>query len=73
MNVHAEVAAMVTNVLVEPGEMVADGQLLVLLESMKMEIPVAAPRAGVVAEVAVVVGDAVIEGDALLRLTPIRN
>ena len=73
MNVHAEVAAMVTNVLVEPGETVADGQLLVLLESMKMEIPVAAPRAGVVAEVAVVVGDAVIEGDALLRLTPISN
>ena len=42
--------------------------MLLVLESMKMEIPVEAPRAGRVAEVRVSEGDAVEEGDVLAVL-----
>jgi acetyl-CoA carboxylase carboxyltransferase component len=51
-------------------EHVGEGSPLVVLEAMKMEHEVLAETAGVVAEVAVAVGDAVEEGQLLLRLSP---
>src|SRR5688572_19541336 len=64
--VRAEIAANVWQVLVEPGATVAEGDELVILESMKMEIPVAAPSGGTVSEVRVKPEDQVQEGDVLV-------
>ena len=63
--VEAELVANVIKVLVAPGESVAVGDMLVLLESMKMEIPVETEWAGQVAEVGVSEGDVVSEGDLI--------
>ena len=65
------VAEMVANVLslaVTPGDPVAAGDTVVLLESMKMEIPVLAETAGAVRAVKVAPGDVVQEGDVLVEL-----
>ena len=66
--VHAELVASVLKVLAEPGDRVGPEDTLVLLESMKMEIPVAAEVAGTVTEVAVHEGDVVTEGDLLAEI-----
>ena len=50
------------------GATVASGDVVVILEAMKMETEVRAPRDGTVARVAVGVGDAVAAGDTLLEL-----
>ena len=52
----------------EVGARVAEGDELVILESMKMEIPVVAPVAGTVSEVRVVPEDQVHEGDVVAEL-----
>jgi biotin carboxyl carrier protein len=66
--VRAEIPATVWQVKVQVGDTVADGDELMVLESMKMEIPVVAPRAGTVAAINVAVEARVQEGDALLEL-----
>lgn len=63
--VRAEMVANVGTIVVAPGDVVADGDTLVILESMKMEIPVLAEAAGTVAEVRVSQGDVVQEGDVI--------
>jgi biotin carboxyl carrier protein len=55
-------------VSVAAGDTVAAGDIVVLLESMKMEIPVLAETAGVVSAVKVAPGDVVQEGDVLVEL-----
>ena len=50
-------------VQVEAGQRVAEGDELVVLESMKMEIPVLAPVDGIVSQVALAAGATVAEGD----------
>ncbi|MGN6782731.1 MAG: biotin/lipoyl-binding carrier protein [Marmoricola sp.] len=64
----AEMVASVLQVEVSPGDTVAVGDTVCLLESMKMEIPVVAEEAGTVVEVKVVAGDVVSEGDVLVVL-----
>ena len=64
-NVEAEMVANVWKVLVATGAQVAEGDTLVILESMKMEIPVEAPVAGTVVELRVKPEDQVQEGDVL--------
>jgi len=64
-NVEAEMVANVWKVLVAVGAQVAEGDTLVILESMKMEIPVVAPQAGTVTAVNVVEGGVVQEGDVI--------
>jgi biotin carboxyl carrier protein len=59
---------MVWKVEVSEGEQVERDQLLVVLESMKMEIPVEAPGAGRVERIEVKDGQAVEEGDLLVTL-----
>jgi acetyl-CoA carboxylase biotin carboxyl carrier protein len=62
----ASMAGTVLNVLVESGAEVSSGETILMLESMKMEIPVEAEQAGKVTEVKVNVGDFVNEGDVLV-------
>jgi acetyl-CoA carboxylase biotin carboxyl carrier protein len=64
--VSAEVSGTVWKILVGVGDAVGAEQEVVILESMKMEIPTAAPRCGVVRQILVEQGEAVGEGQALL-------
>ena len=66
LEVRAEMVANVWKVVVSPGLPVEQGDTLVILESMKMEIPVLADRGGIVADVHVNEGDVVQEGDVLV-------
>jgi len=66
--VKAELVGTVWKVLVKAGDAVHEDQELVVLESMKMEIPVVAPRAGTVAEVRVRPNDVVAENQVLVVL-----
>ncbi|RMH69617.1 MAG: carbamoyl-phosphate synthase large subunit, partial [Actinomyces sp.] len=68
--VEATMPATVVAVEVEPGDPVAAGRTVVVLESMKMEHLVAAPVAGHVDAVAVAVGDTVATGDWLVAIRP---
>ncbi|SEB93957.1 Biotin-requiring enzyme [Nocardioides exalbidus] len=65
------VSELVANVLVievAEGDRVEAGDTVVLLESMKMEIPMLAERAGTVTAIKVTVGDVVQDGDVLVVL-----
>jgi acetyl-CoA carboxylase biotin carboxyl carrier protein len=66
--VHAELVGNVLRVEVAPGDQVTPEDILVILESMKMEIPVHPEQAGRVASVSVSAGDVVSEGDLLVTL-----
>lgn len=61
----AEMVANVWKVLVSPGDAVDEGDSVVILESMKMEIPVVAETAGTVSTVEVAEGQTVQEGDLI--------
>ena len=63
--VRAEMVANVWKVVAQPGDQLADGDTLVILESMKMEIPVVAESSGRLAELRVKEGDVVQEGDVI--------
>ena len=63
--VRAEMVANVWKVVAAEGESVADGDTLVILESMKMEIPVLAEDSGTITRLAVAEGDVVQEGDLI--------
>jgi acetyl-CoA carboxylase biotin carboxyl carrier protein len=63
--VRAEMVANVWKVVVAEGDSVSDGDTLVILESMKMEIPVLAEGDGTVSTLAVSEGDVVQEGDVI--------
>ena len=65
MDVRAEMVANVWKVVVASGDAVAAGDPLVILESMKMEIPVESPAGGTVKEVRVREGGVVQEGDVI--------
>ena len=63
--VESEITGTVFKLSVEAGATVGVGDELLILESMKMEIPVEAPCAGTVTEIRVREGDGVEEGDVL--------
>jgi len=63
--IRAEMVANVLSVVVAPGTRVADGDTLVILESMKMEIPVITEVPGTVTSVEVAEGDVVQSGDLI--------
>jgi biotin carboxyl carrier protein len=58
----------IIDIKVAPGDIIEKGQLLMIMEAMKMENQVLADRKGVVEKIAVNVGDAVLQGDTLLQL-----
>ena len=68
--VRAEMAATVWQIQTEVGATVSEGDELVILESMKMEIPVTAPVAGVVRELRVAAEGQVQEGDVIAVIDP---
>lgn len=68
--IRAEMAANVWQVPAEVGATIAAGDVIVILESMKMEIPVEAERAGVITDVRVRPGDQVQDGDVLVVVEP---
>lgn len=67
-DINAPITGTVWKILVSAGDSVTEGQTVVILESMKMEMPVEAGEGGKVAEIPVVEGQAVEEGDVLVRL-----
>ncbi len=68
MPVLSELNAVVLKIEVAPGDRVEEGDTLIVLESMKMEIPVAAPRDGTVAAILVEEKQLVEEGETLAVL-----
>jgi acetyl-CoA carboxylase biotin carboxyl carrier protein len=66
--VSAHITGTVWKIEVREGESVSEGQVCVILESMKMEMPLEAPRAGTVEKLHVSEGQAIAEGDAVLTL-----
>ena len=63
--IRAEMVANVWKVVAAEGDAITDGDTLVILESMKMEIPVLAENAGTLSRLAVAEGDIVQEGDLI--------
>ena len=68
--VMAEMVASVFQIVAEAGDAVEPNDTLVILESMKMEIPVLAEVAGVIKEMTVIEGDVVNEGDSIAVIDP---
>jgi acetyl-CoA carboxylase biotin carboxyl carrier protein len=68
IRVRSEIAGSVWKIEVGVGAMVAAEDTLVILESMKMEIPVVAPGPGTVREIRVSEGDLIAEGDIVVVL-----
>ena len=67
--VRAEMVANVWKVVATEGDQVQDGDTLVILESMKMEIPVLVEGAGTLAKLHVAEGDVVQEGDLIATIS----
>ena len=68
LEVRSAMQGRIIEVLVAAGESVGAGDDLVVIESMKMELPVQAPIAGQVRQVFVSVGDQVLDGTVLMVL-----
>ena len=66
--VAAPLGGNIFKVLVSPGDVVEDGEVLIILEAMKMETEIRAPKAGTVGEIFVKVGDSVAVGDEMLTI-----
>jgi acetyl-CoA carboxylase biotin carboxyl carrier protein len=64
----SEVSGSVWKIEVTAGQNVAEGDVLMLIESMKMEIPVVAEAAGTVARILVAETEAIVEGQAVAVL-----
>jgi acetyl-CoA carboxylase biotin carboxyl carrier protein len=67
-DIEAHITGTVWKIEVAPGDNVDEGDTVVILESMKMEMPVEAEDAGVVKEITCEEGQAVSEGDTLVVL-----
>jgi len=68
VNVKSEIAGNVWKIQTRPGDQVeADGEIMIL-ESMKMEIPVLSPKAGTIKEIRVAEGEAIDEGQLVAIL-----
>ncbi|WP_072806126.1 acetyl-CoA carboxylase biotin carboxyl carrier protein subunit [Rhodococcoides yunnanense] len=64
-SIESDMAAGVWQVSVAVGDIVREGDVLMVLESMKMEIPIESPVDGTVESIAVAAGDAVVTGQEL--------
>ena len=67
--IRAEMVANVWKVVAAEGQQVHDGDTLVILESMKMEIPVLAEDSGVLTKLHVAEGDVIQEGDLIATIS----
>ncbi|MCG7333813.1 acetyl-CoA carboxylase biotin carboxyl carrier protein subunit [Sporosarcina sp. ACRSM] len=67
-NIVASMAGSVWKVLVAEGDEVKEGQDIIILESMKMEIPIAAEKDGIVKKIQIQEGDFVNDEDILVEI-----
>jgi acetyl-CoA carboxylase biotin carboxyl carrier protein len=68
IDVKAEITGNVWKILAKPGQKVEEDEPIVMLESMKMEIPISAPEPGTVKEILVAEGEVITEGSVVVRL-----
>jgi pyruvate carboxylase subunit B len=68
VEINSQTPGNVWKILKNPGDMVADGEIIMILEAMKMEIDIAAPKAGKLASINVNVNDAVVDGQLLATM-----
>ena len=68
VNVQSEITGKVWKIEAKPGDKLQEGDTVMILEAMKMEIPVEMPTAGVVKEILVAEGDSVAEGASVMVL-----
>lgn len=67
-NIRSEVSGSVWKIEVTVGQQVQEGDTLLVVESMKMEIPISAPSAGTVREIFVAEGESVVDDQVILVL-----
>jgi acetyl-CoA carboxylase biotin carboxyl carrier protein len=68
VDIKAEITGNIWKILAKPGQKVEEDEAIVMMESMKMEIPVSAPEPGTVKEILVAEGDVVTEGSVVARI-----
>jgi acetyl-CoA carboxylase biotin carboxyl carrier protein len=68
LEVKSEITGKVWKVIAPAGTELESDDVIIVIESMKMEIPIAAPGKGVVAEILVAEGDDVVEGQLVARM-----
>jgi biotin carboxyl carrier protein len=68
LNITSEIAGQVWKIQAAVGQRVAQGETMMIIEAMKMEIPIDATRAGVIMEIAVLEGETIKEGQIVARL-----
>ena len=68
VDINSDITGTIWKIEVKPGDSVAQDDILIIIESMKMEIPVLAPEAGKVVEILVAEEEAIKEGQLLARL-----
>lgn len=68
VDVKTEITGNVCEIVLAAGDTVAEDEPILILESMKMEIPIVAPEAGKVLEILVEVGQIVKEGSIVARI-----
>ncbi|MSP19463.1 MAG: acetyl-CoA carboxylase biotin carboxyl carrier protein subunit [Bdellovibrionales bacterium] len=67
--IKSEMAGTILEIKVKVGDPIKPGQEIVVLESMKMEVPIGASHSGIVTEIKKQVGDFVNEGETLIELS----
>jgi len=70
VTIRSEIGALVWKIAVPAGTALAEGDTIIMMESMKMEIPIMAPHAGTVVEILVTEGQQVEEGQAVATFRP---
>ncbi len=68
VEIHSQTPGNVWKIVKNPGDTVAEGEVIMILEAMKMEIDIAAPQAGKIASINVNVNDAVADGQLLATM-----
>jgi acetyl-CoA carboxylase biotin carboxyl carrier protein len=68
VDVKTEITGNVWKIVARVGQELAEDEPILILESMKMEIPVSAPEAGTVKEILVAEGDVATEGSVVARI-----
>lgn len=68
IDVKTEITGNVWKIVAEKGQSLSEDEPILILESMKMEIPVAAPEDGVLKEILIAEGDVVTEGTVVARI-----
>ena len=68
IDVKAEITGSVQQLVAKPGQRVEEDEAIIIMESMKMQIPISAPEAGTVKEILVAEGDVVTEGSVVVKL-----